>query len=244
MNITDEILSAFLDNELSEPEMNAVRDQIALDPALADRLAELASVDAELLRHYGAIDQQPLPEAIMSLLEPPAPVARPDNVVAFPWWRRLKEHSGKAVAAAVVAGFAMTQWPGSPAVDDPAWPSIAQVLEQQPSGQAYEIHFDATVMPRLTFRNQAGDWCRQFRVDSAAGASEQIACRDGRGDWDSVVEVQVSSAPDSPNSPNSPKYQTASGGSVLDDELDRMMAGQPVAPDGEAALLGRRWAGY
>lgn len=29
MNITDEVLSAFLDNELSEPEMNAVRNQIA-----------------------------------------------------------------------------------------------------------------------------------------------------------------------------------------------------------------------
>ncbi|MET4028272.1 anti-sigma factor RsiW [Marinobacter sp. MBR-99] len=235
MNITDEVLSAFLDNELSEPEMNAVRDQIALDPALADRLAELASVDAELQRHYGAIDQQPMPDEVTRLLAQAAPENRPDNVVAFPWWRRLKEHSGKAVAAAVVAGFAMTQWLGSPAVDDPAWPSIAQALEQQPSGQASEVGSDATVMPRLTFRSQAGDWCRQFRLESSAGASEQIACRDGRGDWNAVAKTDVLASADSTG------YRTASGGRVLDAELDRMMVGQPLASDEEIALLDGRW---
>ncbi|MDX5329287.1 MAG: hypothetical protein LPK06_10945 [Marinobacter sp.] len=235
MNITDEVLSAFLDNELSEPEMNAVRDQIALDPALADRLAELASVDAELQRHYGAIDQQPMPDGVTRLLAQAAPENRPDNVVAFPWWRRLKEHSGKAVAAAVVAGFAMTQWLGSPAVDDPAWPSIAQALEQQPSGQAYEVGSDTTVMPRLTFRSQAGDWCRQFRVNTATRALEQIACRDGMGDWNIVAEAEV------PLTPESSGYQTASGGQVMDDELDRLMAGQPLARDEEADVMRGLW---
>ena len=46
MKMTDETLSAFLDNELTDAEMEAVRDQIEKDPTLADRLAEMASVDA------------------------------------------------------------------------------------------------------------------------------------------------------------------------------------------------------
>ncbi|MDX5442111.1 MAG: hypothetical protein LPK15_16890 [Alteromonadaceae bacterium] len=235
MNITDEVLSAFLDNELSEPEMNAVRDQIALDPALADRLAELASVDAELQRHYGAIDQQPMPDGVTRLLAQAAPENRPDNVVVFPWWRRLKEHSGKAVAAAVVAGFAMTQWLGSPAVDDPAWPSIAQALEQQPSGQAYEVGSDTTVMPRLTFRSQAGDWCRQFRVDQPAASSENVACRDASGTWQAVARAEVE-----PYQPGQ-TYQTASGGQAMDDTLDQLMAGPALSPQDEQQLLQDGW---
>ena len=238
MNITDEILSAFLDSELSEPTMNAVRDQIALDPSLADRLAELASVDAELQRHYGAIDQQPMPDAVTRLLEQPAPVEHPDNVVAFPWWRRLKNHAGQAVAAALVAGFAMTQWLGSPAVDDPGWASTIQVLEQQPSGKAYAVGTDTTLTPRLTFRNQAGDWCRQFRVDLPAESSEQIACRDGSGSWQTVARIEVEPGP------ATGAYQTASGGRVLDSTLDRMMAGQPVDSGAEMALIDSRWGSH
>ncbi|MBE0486397.1 hypothetical protein [Marinobacter sp.] len=238
MKITDELLSAFLDNELSEPEMAAVRDQIELDPALADRLAELASVDAGLQRHYGAIDDQPVPDSVTRLLKQPDPVASSNNVVAFPWWRRLREHSGKAVAAAVIAGIAMTQWLNSPNVDPPAWSALAEVLEHEPSGQAYVLGSDITLTPRLTFQNQAGDWCRQFRLDTATEASEQIACRDGRGDWASLVTVNAPSVPDSQ------RYQTASGGHIMDDVLDQMMAGPPMALDEEAAMLGGRWERY
>jgi hypothetical protein len=235
MNITDEILSAFLDNEFSEPEMNALRDQIALDPALADRLAELASVDAQLQRHYGSIDQQPMPDGVTRLLEQATSVDRPDKVVAFPWWRRLAAHSGKAIAAAVVAGFVMTQWLGSPAVDDPAWSSIAQVLEQQPSGQVYDVSSDASLTPRLTFQNQAADWCRQFRLDTETRASEQIACRDGMGNWTTVAKAEV------PLTPESSGYQSASGGQVMDAELDRRMAGQPLTRGEEADLINSGW---
>lgn len=237
MNITDEMLSAFLDNELGEPELNAVRDQLALDPALADRLAELASVDTRLQRHYGAIDEQPMPYSVTRLLDQPAPKARADNVVAFPLWRRLKEHSAKAIAAAVVAGFAMTQWLGSPAVDDPAWSSIAQALEQRPSGRAHAVTSGATLTPRLTFQNQAGDWCRQFRIDQPAKSSEHIACRDGSGSWQAVARIDVEP------SPAMDTYQTANGGRALDNRLDRMMVGQPVDPGEERALIDDRWGG-
>lgn len=237
MKMTDELLSGFLDNELSESEMDAVRDQIALDPALADRLAELASVDAELQRHYGAIDDQPMPEAVIRLLEQPLSAARPDNVVAFHWWRRLRDHSGKAIAAAVIAGFAMNQWLNSPAVDEPHWPAVAKVLEHEPSGDAYVLDSTGTLTPQLTFQNREGDWCRQFRVDLADNVSEQIACRDNAGTWELLarVEVQAASEPGT--------FQTASGGHVLDEALDQMMSGSPLAPEQEQGLLEQRWSG-
>ncbi|WP_372985927.1 hypothetical protein [Marinobacter sp.] len=240
MKITDETLSAFLDHELPESEMQAMRDELAADPALAERLAELASVDAELQAHYGAIDDQPMPEAVTRLLAdaPSGAVGgEPDNVIAFPWWRRVREHTGKAVAAAVIAGFALAQWLAVPGPGEEAgWAEVAQALETRPSGEPHVID-DTTVTPRLTFRNQDGDWCRQYLVQKADHASEQIACRTGAGDWQQVakVDVEVSASAET--------YQTATGGRVLDETLDRLMEGPPIGPDAERTLIEKQWSG-
>lgn len=48
MNITDETLSAYLDAELPDEEMQAVSEALQVDPELSDRLADLAQVDRHL----------------------------------------------------------------------------------------------------------------------------------------------------------------------------------------------------
>jgi len=250
MNTTDETLSAFLDNELTEADMEAVRDQLAADPSMADRLAELATVDAELQAHYSLIDDRPLPESVTRMLEGiPSRNAAPgkDNVVSFPWWRTMqwrrtmqwqgsmRGHVGKAAAAAVIAGVALMQWFDMPLNGDPAWPAVTQVLNSQPSGEIYQVSNQATLTPRLTFRNQAGEWCRQFRLESTDAASEQIACRSKAGGWEQVARAEVEPSSESGN------YQTASGGNVLDETLDRIMANSPIGPEKESALLEQLW---
>ena len=49
MKISDEMLSAFLDAELSEEDMEAVRCALETDDDLVMRLAELAQVDHAVL---------------------------------------------------------------------------------------------------------------------------------------------------------------------------------------------------
>ncbi|WP_297793444.1 hypothetical protein [uncultured Marinobacter sp.] len=238
MNITDETLSAFLDNELNGAEMEAVRDQLAEDPALADRLAELASVDAELQAHYGSIDDHPVPASVIRMLEvesPESAAPAEDNVVMFPWWRRVRGHTGKAIAAAVIAGVALTQWLTLPSDRGPAWPAVVDILNHQPSGEVYQLDSETTLTPRLTFRSLAGEWCRQFRLDMEASASEQIACRRDGGSWERVAQVEAEPAA----APGT--YQTASGGSVLDQTLDQMMADVPIGPAAERALIQHEW---
>lgn len=238
MNMTDETLSAFLDNELPEAEMEAVRDQLAVDPALADRLAELAWVDAELLAHYSSIDDRPMPASVTRMLETDqsqSTASGQGNVITFPWWRRMRGHTGKAVAAAVIAGVVLTQWLTQPSTGDPTWPEVVNVLDNQPSGEVYQVDSLAALTPRLTFRSQAGEWCRQFRLETAGSASEQIACRSEAGAWEQVAQVEVRPSPE----PDT--YQTASGGSVLDRTLDGMMAGSPIGVDAERALLRHQW---
>lgn len=239
MNMTDETLSAFLDNELTEIEMEAVRNQLEADPALADRLAELASVDAELQAHYGSIDDRPMPESVVRMLEgnqsSGATTANGNSVVEFPWWRRVRGHTGKAIAAAVIAGVALTHWLTLPPNGDLAWSTVATVLDSKPSGKVYQISNQAKLTPRLTFQNTAGEWCRQFRLDTGDSATEQIACRSEAGAWEQVARVNAEPAPPSDT------YQTASGGSVLDKMLDQIMVGTPVGPNEERELLTQQW---
>ena len=40
MNLTDEVLSAFLDGELPEADMQTIRSRLVTDPALGERLAD------------------------------------------------------------------------------------------------------------------------------------------------------------------------------------------------------------
>ncbi|WP_417567816.1 hypothetical protein [Marinobacter sp.] len=238
MKITDETLSAFLDSELSEPEMESVREQLAVDPSLTDRLAELAGVDSELQRHYCSIDDRPLPATISKMLEveDQHPASRAaDNIITFPRIRRLRGHSGKAIAAAVIAGLALTQWLTLPSEGDPAWTAVARILDSQPSGQTYSISDVASLRPTLTFQNQTGEWCRQFRLDVNNTALEQIACRTESGIWEQRVSVETGQPSTSGD------YQTASGGSVIDHHLDRMMSTPPIGPEFEQTLLEKQW---
>lgn len=233
MKITDETLSAFLDAELPEPEMEAVREQLQADPALSDRLAQLATVDDKLSGHYSTIDDEPLPESITGLLEGTAPDS---NVVSFPWWRRVRQgarrHTGMAVAASLVMALGMFQFFSGG--QDEQWQVVATALENAPSGTTLELDDGRTLTARLTFENQQGDYCRQFNLQGGGSASENIACRSGES-WNLAAEKEVTPAAETEG------YRTASGGSVLDDELDQMMAGEAISPEEERRLIGSGW---
>ena len=69
--ITNEMLSAYIDGELAPEEMERVARAIAADELLAARLVQFRRVDRLLTEFSSAIDAQPLPPAVLALLEPP-----------------------------------------------------------------------------------------------------------------------------------------------------------------------------
>lgn len=239
MNLTDDTLSAFLDGELPEADMQTIRHQLVTDPALGERLADLAAVDRTLADHYGAIDQRPLPAAVSDLLQTGA--ANQAKVVAFPTWRRarqgLQRRAGTAVAAALALGFGLAQlWHGAPWNGPDDWQPVAEALETTPSGETHTLVTGAELTPRLTFTNQAGAFCRQFHLQGPDKASENIACRSsGPAIWEQVATVAV------PRIEAGNRYQTASGGSVLDSTLDQMVAGDLITPARERKLMEDGW---
>lgn len=236
MTISDEQLSAFLDAELPEAEMEQVRQHLIDDENLANRLAELAVVDEQIARHYAQIDGRPLPVAITRLLAE-EPDQTGNNVIQFPLWKRvqrgLQQHAAIAACTLLVIGFGMVQLlPGNNQSTN-NWNAVAQVLEQNPSGNEQRLDDGSRVKPRLTFINNSGDYCRQFQLIEHNKSSENIACRSNNS-WEVVISVQQKTLADG-------DYQTASGGSLLDNALDEMMSSEAFDRAAEQQAINSRW---
>ncbi|WP_331352886.1 hypothetical protein [Cellvibrio sp. UBA7671] len=253
MTVSDEKLSAFLDAELPENEMEFIREQISEDETLANRLAELAMVDAQIAQHYSAIDARPLPDAIANLLASAptdvAPdVATPDvvtpissaTIIPFPLWKKvqrgLQQHAAVAACTALVLGFGLAQLlPGTQDSSRGDWNAIAAALDTAASGTEHKLANDKRIKPRLTFINQQGAYCRQFRVSDLHSSSETIACRIG-DNWEPSVTIYTQGI-----SPEG-DYQTATNdASVLDQALDTIMHGDAFDAQAESAIIERGW---
>jgi len=241
MNINDETLSAFLDGELPPAEMQQVRAQLAEDPTLADRLAELSAVDERVSERAHAIDERPLPSGVQKLLEEDDAQPESAQVIAFPLWRRARQalnaQTGIAAAIALAFGFGLAQVTenfGDPQTG--AFQPVAERLETLPSGTSEALPDGREITPRLTFVNRDGQHCRQYTVTGAGERSENIACRAQQPDagWEELASIRQPAA-----EPGS--YQTASGGSLLDSALDQMMDGGIIEPDREQQLIERNW---
>jgi hypothetical protein len=263
MTISDEKLSAFLDAELPENEMEFIREHISEDETLAKRLAQLAMVDAQIAQHYSAIDARPLPDAIANLLASAptdvAPdvatpdvttpdVATPDvvtpissaTIIPFPLWKKvqrgLQQHAAVAACTALVLGFGLAQLlPGTQDSSRGDWNAIAAALDTAASGTEHKLADDKRIKPRLTFINQQGAYCRQFRVSDLHSSSETIACRIG-DNWEPSVTIYTQGI-----SPEG-DYQTATNdAAVLDQALDNMMHGDAFDAQAESTIIQRGW---
>lgn len=235
LNITDELLSAFLDNELDASTMNAVRDAIAEDETLSDRLAELASVDQTLIDTYATIDEQPLPEAVTQLLDRASEKSgKVDNVVSISVWQTIRQSPQQLLAAA--ASFVVLCGLVFITMDKNFTPDPLQVaLDEAASGEQVAVGENVEFVGRLTFKNREGDFCRQYALVGRDTQRESIACRsDVSNQWSTIVSMTV------PRQSNT-DYQTASGGSLLDGTLDTMIEGNVFSVEQEQVLINSQW---
>jgi hypothetical protein len=221
MNIADEMLSAFLDAALPELEMEQVRQQLMHDEQLTERMADLAMVDSLVLQHYQQIDHQPMPEAVLQLLDTNEKLTS-SNVVVFPWWRRaqqhLQQHAAAVACIALFTGYGLSQLSEQPQGTLAALNNeVAQLLSSVPSGDSYAIA-QQQFTAKLSFISQQGDFCRQYTLRDSTALSENIACR-RQDEWTLHTSLTIEQERDAG------RYQTASGGHALDSALDELMAG-------------------
>lgn len=227
MKITDEQLSAFLDAELPQAEMEAIREQLIEDETLADRLAELALIDELVATSAKQIDRLPMPQTTTTLVQKPSA-----EIIAFPLWKRL-QRGLIAASVALIIGFGVSQMMNNN-TNQSDWTAVAQVLETAPSGVMQVASNRAEIKPRITFKNHQGDYCRQFDFSDGKTHSENIACRQG-GQW------QLTNTAIQQQQQHVDEYQTASGGSALDEIIEKMVEGEFFNAQKEADVIGSQW---
>jgi hypothetical protein len=179
-HISDEMLIAYLDGEMDEAGMAAIDAALATDATLVDRLEAHAALADRVRAAYAPVVDEPLPARLTTLIEPAeakvvdlASRRRPSP--GYVWWG--------AIAATLVVGVMLFGRELPLASNDPigagmtARGDLARALTVQASserGSGVEIG--------LTFKDQAGRYCRTFAAEGMSG----LACREDRA-W--KVEV-------------------------------------------------------
>jgi anti-sigma factor RsiW len=120
--------------------------------------------------------------------------------------------------------------------------ALEQTLENAPSGETSNValadnrQIDMAV--RMTFKNAAGDYCRQYEIAVPDARNYTgIACHSG-GEW--VVRIQAMTAP---SQSDADRIVPASGSDrlAIDAAINALVFGAPLNGEEEAAALGNGW---
>lgn len=243
--IGDELLSAWLDDELATAERERVAAALTQQPALAARLEALRLANELTRRHAQAIDTLPLTLQLNTLLQAslpgPAATAAPAGAArVLPWPQRLRRWQNVqplALAAglllAVGLSWTVLQRTGSNDAVVMEMAVNAALLEQIASGERVQLG-DLALSPRFSFRSAEGQWCRLYRVDAPTLSSDEVACR-GTVGWELRASLPATSEAGS-------QYLPASSDNAgLDTVLDALMQGAPLPLASEAELIRQGW---
>lgn len=241
--VTDEMLIAYIDGELSREERAKVEAAVAADPELAERLSRHRAVGSLIHGAFSGIADEPAPARLLASLKPPA------AVVSLEAARKTREAAATAVkptrtrkpidarwgalAAGLAVGIGLGVFAPRPQTglidsDLRARGLLAATLE---TGLAAEQKQGAPVRVGLTFRSRDGDWCRTF---AAREGTAGVACRGADG-W--AVRLAERGPP-----PSDAQFRTAASASpTVMAAVEGMIAGAPVDAAGERKARAGSW---
>lgn len=246
MSVTPEELMAYADGELPRADAARVAAAIAVDPALAERLAAEWRLREALQGHLNPIAEEPVPDSLAAMI---AAAVQEDErkVVSLATARAGRESAtepgkhpfaqrwrgGIAIAASLVLGLILgTQLqPSGPVAEKNgalvASGRLARGLEHQLASTQDE---NGPLRILTSFQRKGGDYCRVFANGAAAG----IACKE-KGDW--ILERMIASGQRQTN-----EYrQAGSPESALLAAAQDMAAGDPLDAEAEKTALSKDW---
>ena len=267
MILTDEKLSAFLDGELDTAEMDLVREAIAHDVTVSDRLAALAEVDRVVKVAAEKATAVALPKEIVALLSDEKPLSQASGVQA----------SDASLASASAANQ-------SSAENVKPFPKKVNSTNSAPHKQTkwkgpFAIAASVAVLAGLVFFNQQGaettqpsHWARVSSVldsnltgeattfDSGVTVTPQLSfvntefnyCRQAEVASKDELNVmiackdkqgawQLAASKLDKLGENAGQYQTATSAKVMEEELDKMMASAPLNREQEKNAIEATW---
>ncbi len=267
MILTDEKLSAFLDGELDTAEMDLVREAIAQDVAISDRLAALAEVD----------------RVVKAAAEKATAVALPKEIVALLSDESRQSDKSEAHATDVSLERESTTEQHS-AENVTPFPQKASSINSAQQNQTkwkgpFAIAASVAVLAGLVFFNQQGaettqptHWANVSSVldsnltgeattfDTGVTVTPQLSfvntdfnyCRQAEvasqdelnvmiacKDKQGVWQLAASKLDELGESTG--QYQTATSAKLMEDELDNMMASAPLNREQEKNAIEATW---
>ncbi|MEQ1783136.1 MAG: hypothetical protein ABMA14_17400 [Hyphomonadaceae bacterium] len=181
--VTDEMITAWLDGEVSPQQREEIEQAVAASPPLGLRVARLSQMDRMLAPAYAATLKAPIParfEAILS--RPRAPVWSLSGLRSVFGSLLEPRQLGMAAAALVVGVVAGSLLLASPA-GKPGFETAAdgylvankEMAISLASLQSGDTASSQAVRIKLSMVDESGKYCRQFEAAGSAG----LACLDG-----------------------------------------------------------------
>jgi hypothetical protein len=250
LEITDELLVAYVDDELDAAQRTMVRSVLDNDPGLCRRADDMR-LARDLLREAfplkpGASVPPSIDAAANRLAEACAHrFSGPPQAVPFRNWRKYAIAAGVVLCVTVGASYlawraasAPTRQPVTSVMRVDPNTALHGVLESTPSAEVVNVPAeDAAVRAVLTFRSKDGRFCREFEILAGSGGSTGIACRD-HGEWRAEVLVSTAAA-----SSDGTSYTPAgqSDERAVAEVAERLIRGDPLSAQEEARVLAGGW---
>lgn len=256
MPISDATLMAYIDGELDVAAHAQVRDAIAADALVAQRVQRQVALRARVQGAFDPLLAEPVPERLLQALQPAAPTAptartAPEAPTAPPVARLDRARAAKASRAAwasdwrawggmaasvlvgVLIGMQMRGDGGAAPFAMHGGQLVARgAVDQALSTQLASAPLAAgTVQVQLSFIDRTGAYCRSFTTAGVAG----LACQRG-SDW----AVQSLVPREATTSEGLRQAATALPPAILG-EIDRRIQGDALDAQAERAALLSRW---
>ncbi|PVM93427.1 anti-sigma factor [Caulobacter radicis] len=255
MTVSDEEVFAYVDGELPPEAMAKITAAMTKDPALAARIQAQRDLRRLLSGAHAGVLREPVPPDLKATV---TAGSKPAEVIAFPQPKPKEKLKDKAkvqkpatpvagrpafrkppawaaMAACLVAGLAIGRLalPSPPTADGRAAEPpmavgpLARALEDGAAAQGQD-----PVRIGVTFKSQAGRWCRTFQGQDQAG----VACR-ADGAW----RVLASAPATAPAAGGEYRQAASETPTAVMAVVDGMISGAPLDAAGEAQALKSNW---
>jgi surface antigen len=217
--IDEALLVAYVDGELDAEAARAVEALLAVDPDARQCVRELRESAALLLGAFRDKPATPVPDRLVAMIDDAVSKRRaPLRLLlgrgsreARPRWRvpMALAASAAMLAIGLSGGYVYSELRVQQAVEraqasrmvdrKTIEAAVTEALEKRLSGASIEWASPASglrgaVTPTRTFRDAAGQWCREYEEVIRYGGDIEhrrgIACRTGEGEWKTRLQIE------------------------------------------------------
>lgn len=178
-----ELLSAYIDNELSPSDRAEIEARLKQDIQLQQTLAKLEGSDVMVNEYFSELDKTPLPAGLEDMIRSAEPEPTKDNVVDLFKHKAnnfMTQTWGLATAASVVVALGV--WMLVPSTQSNIDASLLAVLNTQPSGSVTAVNPELKIEVLASYRNSTGVFCRSIIQHSPQASNSTFACLN-EGEW-------------------------------------------------------------